>query len=360
MKRALLLLFLLLAFPTLCLASDNSLYYKNARMTGKVIFYDSGQESAVVYGSIYVEKQNLAWELIQSQKFERVIPVTAEAKKSLLDNLNQTVEMEGSLDRWAGQNDEIFQAKKVTPKDLDIDTPKWYALGKTIKPERVYKTNLYGVNDFVDRLAALAEAMEDKSDLPAIRRAFQKNWNFKWCLLKDTKANEDQMQGVGGWQIYEGLVGLDNCYIEQSPIIRKHLDAFMDAAGPGGGTPEKEGQALMCATIRASRDERGKIISLTASGPLYDSLPGFLQALKNPTGLHRETWRLEGWSEAEAKEMEGQLCWLSGSRQCVYETNEKGKKVLVDQYYALSNYLTRDDFDRTLDAGREFIGEGGV
>jgi hypothetical protein len=118
----------------------------------------------------------------------------------------------------------------------------------------------------------------------------------------------------------------------------------------------------MCAYITVRRDRYGKIVKVTTSGALYDSVTGLLGAMKNPSGiLNLETWRLEGWSEGDAEVMEGKLCWLSGSRVLVYETDlETGKEYLVDQYFALSKHLTRDGFENVLDFGNKVIGEGGV
>jgi hypothetical protein len=73
--------------------------------------------------------------------------------------------------------------------------------------------------------------------------------------------------------------------------------------------------------------------------------------MKNPASLNLETWRLEGWGQEAAEMMEGKLCWLSGSRVLLYKTDpETGRSHLVDRYFSLDRYLTRDGFENC--AGR--------
>lgn len=362
-----LMLLVILSIPSVGFSAENdySLYYQNSRMFGKVLSYDPVRELAVLYGSIYVKKDDYTWSLIRSKKFEYVVPTSQTARNLLVNSINKTVVCTGSLNSWEGQTDEIFKTWKVEVQNYTIDTPVWYALGKTIRPERIYKTNLNIVTDFVDRLASLATVENIKegsppSNMQSIRNEFQKSWNLKWALTKDQNAANEQMQGVGGWQIYEGLVGLDNCYIERSPIIRKNFDNFMSSARTGGGSPEKDGSAVMFAQVNVSRDRYGKIINVTVSGPLFETVPELLGAFKNPATASPQTWRLEGWSQSEAENMAGKWCWISGTRVLVYEHTKDGKKVLVDQYFSLRNYLTQDEFNQTLNKSRDLIGEGGM
>jgi len=350
-------IFISLAIPVHAFAADSySLYYKNARMFGKIMNYDDDKDTAILYGTIYVEKGD-SWSLINSKKFEYVVPLSENVKNVLLNNPQKTVVCEGTLDSWVGQSDEIFKVKKVDLQDYKIETPVWYALGKTITPDRIYKTNLNEVTDFVDRLAALARVEniqgKDNEKMTAIRSEFESNWNLKWALVKDENASNDQMKGVGGWQIYQGYVGQDNCYIEKSPVIRKNIDSFMKAVTTGGGTPKKSGPALMCAYIKVQKTKYG--INVTASGTLYDSVIGFVNALENPSNLNLETWKLIGYNERDNLKFDGQLCWLSGSRVLVYE-----KGVLIDQFITLDNILTQDEFNQTLNLSRDLIGEGGM
>lgn len=359
---------LLLALPTHAFANDGaySLYYKNARMFGKIMNYDGDKGAAILYGSIYVENKNNSWSLINSKKFECVVPISENVKNVLVNNPQKTVVCEGTLDRWQGQSDEVFKAKKVDLRDYKIETPVWYAFGKTITPDRIYKTNLNKVTDFVDRLAALArvekiqvndnEEISPNVDMAAIRKEFENNWNLKWALAKDENASNDQMNGVGGWQIYQGYLGQDNCYIEKSPVIRKNIDDFMKAITAGGGSPEESGPAVMCAYIKVIKSRTGIIEKVTTSGALYDSVSGLVNAFKNPSNLNLETWRLEGYDENNVSKLDGQLCWLSGRRVLVYDFFGN----LIDQYFALGNYLIRDEFNQTLNQSRNLIGEGGM
>ena len=335
-------------------------------MFGKVITYDESRNTAIVYGSTYVRDSNYKWNHINSQKYTRVIPQTNQAKTILIDNIEKTVSIEGSLSSWIGQSDEIFMAYRVTPQAYVIETPTWYGFGKTIRPERIYKTNLNNITDFVDRLAPLADVLNTRNnsnktvnaddDMVAIRKVFRENWDLKWAVAKDLSTQNEQIKGVGGWQFYQGYLGRDNCYIETSPVTRKNIDVFMDAVRPGGGSPEKSGPAIMYAYTTIERDRYGNIQKAFVSGALYDSLPGFLKALEKPTTLNKETWELRGWDEETIKTMEKNPCWISGSRVLVYD--EEG--ALIDQYYALRNCLTKEEFNQTLNKSRDLIGQGGM
>lgn len=202
---------------------------------------------------------------------------------------------------------------------------------------------------------------EDRELSVQIKREFERSWNEKWCVVRDRQAADELRTGVGGWQFYQGLLGYGNSYISGAPVIRRDITAFMDAVRPGGGTPRESGPAVMCAYVVVERDQFGKIIKVTVSGALYDSASGLLEAMKNPAGLNLETWRLEGWGQETAEMMEGKLCWLSGSRVLVYETDpETGRSYLVDQYFALDRYLTRDGFENVLDVFKRVIAEGGI
>jgi hypothetical protein len=299
--------------------------------------------------------------------------------------INRTAGIEGELLAWPGQKEEVLAAQSVEFHEMQIETTPWYAFGKTFRPERIYKFNLNTVSDFVRVLTGLKKAADIpqnarmtgdevsfsssklKNPVPEnselvnqVRSEFEKNWNEKWCVAKDKKISDELRSGVGGWQFYQGFLGYGNSYISGAPVIRKDITAFIDAVKEGGGTPEISGPALMCAYVTVSRDRYGNIVKVMSSGALYDSVLGLLEAMKNPTSLNLETWRLEGWSQEKALAMEGKLCWLSGSRVLVYKTDSRtGRSYLADQYFSLDEYLTRDGFDNVLDVGNFLIGEGG-
>ncbi|MCS5697261.1 hypothetical protein [Desulfofundulus thermocisternus] len=352
------------AVPLACAGNigNYSMYYGHARMFGKVISIDPGENIAIVYGSIAVQLPDYSWKTIRSKKFERVVPENNPAAKTLTDNVGKVVVIKGRLDAWQGQQEEYFTADVVEPQNYVIDTPSWYAFGKTISPTMIYKFNLNKVTDFVDVLAGLARAEGiaggqpgGKPALSAVRNEFEKNFNLKWCVTRDRNAANEMNAGVGGWQVYEGYLG-DNCYISSAQVIRKNIDKFMDSVTGGGPAPEKSGPAVMCARVYVTRGRNGRVERVTVSGALYDTVPGLVNAFKNPTNLNLETWRLEGWNERTADEMDGSLCWLSGTRVLVYD---KGGN-LVDRYFALHSYLTRDQFNETLNRSRDLIGEGGM
>lgn len=373
-------IFLMMAISAF--ADDSfGVYYRNARVFGKIITYDPDRDVSIVYGSIYAGEPGGSWRLVESRKFHLLQPVYPDVREKLSVGTGKTILAEGNLVVWPGQKEEVLLARNISYQNYRIGTPAWFAFGKTVRTEQIYKFNMDSVTDVVDVLAGIAL----KADIPQDKRLaqnetavvagriaspgpddrifssevkseFNRRWNYKWCVVKDQGAANDLRKGVGGWQFYQGLLGQNNCYIESAPVIRKDLNAFMDAVRPGGGTPEEEGPAVMCAYVHVTRDRYGNIVNVTASGALYDTIPGLLTALKNPENLNLETWRLEGWTEEGAEQMDGKLCWLSGARVLVYD--EKGN--LVDQYFGMRNFLTRNGFDNILDVGNYLIGQGGI
>lgn len=358
------------------------IYYRHGRVFGKLIHYDHDRDLGIIFGSVFVAEPGDEWRLVESRKFHLVNPIGNDVREKLSAATGRTVGVEGELQVWPGQKEEVLVAQLVEFSDYRIDTPPWYAFGKTIRTEKVYKFNLNSVTDFVNILAGLRDAAgipqdvrlskEETSELAGrvlnpgpgdrdladtVRDELERKWNEKWCVAKDRSALEELRQGTGGWQFYEGVLGYSNSYVARAPLIRRDIVKFMDAISPGGGTPEESGPAVMCAYITVSRDRYGKIVKVTSSGALYDSITGLLGAMENPSGMNLETWRLEGWSEDDAEIMEGKLCWLSGRRVLVYDpiTGQ-----LVDQYFALNKYLTRKGFENVLDFGNKVIGEGGV
>lgn len=361
------------------------IYYRHGRVFGKIIHYDPERDLVIVFGSVFVKETDSGWRRVESRKFHLVNPVGSDVREVLSAAIGRTASIEGELLVWPGQKEEVLAARSVEFQETQIETPPWYAFGKTIRPERIYKFNLNTVSDFVKVLAGLQKAAdipqnvrltgdeisslssklknstpEDRELINQVRSELEKSWNEKWCVTKDNKISDELRSGVGGWQFYQGFLGYGNSYISSAPVIRKDITAFMNAVREGGGTPEMSGPALMCAYVTVSRDRYGITVRVMSSGALYDSVPGLLEAMKNPASLNLETWRLEGWDQKKAMVMEGKLCWLSGSRVLAYKTDPKtGRSYLADQYFAMDKYLTRDGFENVLDVGNSLIGEGG-
>jgi len=359
-------------------------YYRHGRVFGKVIEYDLSRDLVVVFGSVFVSEPGGQWRLVESRKFHMVNPVGNDLRQTLAAAVGRTVGVDGQLKVWPGQKEEVLAASSVDFQDYRIDTPPWYAFGVTVRPEKIYKFNLNSVNDFVDILSGLQQAADipqkvrltgdgvgelqnriagqvpaDRKLIARVRNEMEEKWNEKWCVTRNDQVSNQLRAGVGGWQFYQGLLGYGNCYVSGAPAMRRDVTAFMNAVRPGGGTPEESGRAVMCAYVTAERDREGHIVKVTASGALYDSVTDLMEAMKNPTRLNLETWRLEGWGREEAEAMEGNLCWLSGNRVLVYETDQKtGRSYLVDQYFALDRYITREGFDNVLDVYKGVIGEG--
>ena len=354
-------------------------------MFGKIIHYDPERDLVIVYGSVFVKETDSGWRRVESRKFHLINPVGSDVREVLSAAIGRTAGIEGELMAWPGQKEEVLAAQSMEFQETQTETPPWYAFGKTIRPERIFKFNLNTVSDFVRVLTGLNKAAgipqnirltgdevsllssKIKSPVPEnrelvnqVRSEFEKSWNEKWCVTKDKKISDELRSGVGGWQFYKGFLGYGNSYISGAPVIRKDITAFMDAVREGGCTPEMSGPALMCAYVSVNRDRSDNIVKVMSSGALYNSVPGLLEAMKNPTSLNLEKWRLEGWSQEKALTMEGKLCWLSGSRVLVYKTDPgTGRRYLADQYFTLDEYLTRDGFDNVLDVGNSLIGEGG-
>ena len=371
------------SFAATAVDDQYGVYYRHGRVFGKVIQYDPARDLVVVFGSVFVSEPGGQWRLVESRKFHLVNPVGNDLRESLAASVGRTVGVEGQLKVWPGQKEEVLAASSVDFQDYRLDTPPWYVFGVTIRPEKIYKFNLNSVNDFVNVLCGLQQAADipqnvrlagdgvgelqnriagqvpgDRELIARVRNELEEKWNEKWCVTRDNQASNQLRAGVGGWQFYQGLLGYGNCYVSDAPAIRRDITAFMNAVRPGGGNPEKSGRAVMCAFVAAERDRSGQIVRITASGALYDSVPDLMEAMKNPTGLNLETWRLEGWGQEVAEAMEGKLCWLSGSRVLVYETDQKtGRSQLIDQYFTLDRHLTREGFDNVLDVYKGVIGE---
>jgi len=362
------------------------IYYRNSRIFGKLIHYDPDRDLGIVYGSVFVSELGGEWRLIESRKFHLVNPIGNDMRENIIAAVGKTIGVEGELKVWPGLKEEVLVAKSIELQDYPIEIPPWFAFGKTIRTEKIFKFNLNNVTDFVNVLAGLQHAAGipqkvrltgaevelktarvispssgEREFSTLVKNEFEKKWNEKWCVAKDKEIANELRAGVGGWQFYQGVLGFSNSYISNATVIRKDITAFMDAVRAGGSTPVKSGQATMCAFVTVSRDRYGSIKQVTVSGALYDSVPGLLEAMKNPVKMNLETWRMEGWDQDTAEMMEGKLCWLSGNRILVYETDPKtGKSRLVDQYFALDRHLTREGFENVLDIGKGIIGEGGI
>lgn len=388
--------YILLSFlaitPALANTSDEDpygIYYRHARIFGKIMHYEPERDLCTVYGSVFVREPYGNWRTLGTKKFLTVQPQNQTVRDTFKDSQDETIITEGALNLWPGQKEEVLLAQTAELVQYDIDIPDWYGFGKTIKTEQIYEFNLSTVSDFVDILANLAQytdvsqnkrlTTEQISEITQlitnprpdqyqlyekIKDEFQANWDIKWCVAKDTQAANQLRSGVGGFQIYKGHLS-HNCYIKEAPVIRKNLDTFMDTVTAGGDTPEEEGSAVMYAKIHVTRDKdkKGKeiITRVTASGALYDTLPNFYNALKDPSDLNLETWELKGWSEKDIELMEGNYCWLSGNRVLIYKDSTiTGKPILVEQYYTLNNYLTQDGFNNILDVANKAITQGGI
>ncbi|MCL6478162.1 MAG: hypothetical protein K6T65_07070, partial [Peptococcaceae bacterium] len=286
-------------------------FYRHGRVFGKIVNYDPERDLVIAFGSIFVSEPGGQWRPVESRKFHLVKPAGNDMRETLAASVGRTAGIEGQLTAWPGQKEEILEARSVDFHDYRIETPPWYAFGVTIRPEKIYKFNLNNVTDLVDVLAGLRQAAdipqnvrltedevlktrsritgsepEERELSYRVKREFERSWNEKWCIARDRQAADELRAGVGGWQFYQGLLGYGNSYISGAPVIRRDITAFMDAVRPGGGTPRESGPAVMCAYISVERDRSGKIIKVTVSGALYDSVSGLMEAMKNPAGLN--------------------------------------------------------------------------
>lgn len=372
-----------ISFLSLASASEDQygVYYRHGRVFGKLVHYDPDRDMGIIYGSVFVAEPDGEWRFVESRKFHLVNPTGNDLRETLAASIGRTVGVEGALQVWPGQKEEVLAVQSIEFSDYQVNTPPWFAFGKTIRTEKIFKFNLNSVTDFVNTLAGLQKAAnvpqserlstKDAADLASriaspgpgdrnladtVRDGFERKWNEKWCVAKDQSAMEDLRSGVGGWQFYEGILGYSNSYVSSAPIIRKDVTAFMNAVTPGGGAPEESGPAIMCAYITV-KSESGEIKEAEASGVLVDNIPDLLRFLKDPNKSNLQTWKLHGVDAENAQVMEDRLCWISGRRVLVYDPYT-GQ--LVDQYFALDKYLTRSGFENVLDVGNMVIGEGGV
>lgn len=365
---------------------DPAVYYRHAALEGRVITYDPDRDLFIVFGSYEVDAGD-GWQTINSSKFHRVRPANDAVRQFLLGRLDQGAQILGSYEAWAGQSEEVFDGTSAGPLDQAPASPVWYAFGKTIRPERIAKFNLYTANDFVRVLAGLKDALAaggfnlppdrrltaeeitvlktrvenpasdaDRTLLRNVRSWWENNWNLKWAVEKNTRAYNELAASVGGSTFYVGRLGVSNCYIMSAPVTRKDIDAFMAAAKEGSGAADREEPVAMFARVTAERDRTGRITALYASGPLFVNPYALIyDGIKN-NAAPAERWRLEGWSQDRAEQLDGRRVWLEG--RTVLVRDDKGN--VVDRYLALGENLTQDEFNTVLDLNRELIGDGGI
>ncbi|MGB9662433.1 MAG: hypothetical protein ACPL5F_10555, partial [Moorellaceae bacterium] len=240
-----------------------AVYYRHATLQGRVITYDTERDLFILFGSYEVDEGD-GWRVVNSSKFHRVRPESGDVRRFLLGRLEQGTRVFGSYEAWTGQQEEVFGATDVEPVDQAPECPVWYAFGKTLRPERIAKFNLFTANDFVQVLAGLKDALAAGGfDLPPGRRLtaeevatlkarienptseadrtlvrnvrswWENNWNLKWAVEKNLRAYNELAASVGGSTFYVGRLGVSNCYIMSAPVGRKDIDAFMAGAKEG-------------------------------------------------------------------------------------------------------------------------------
>jgi len=354
---------------------DPGTFFRYARVYGKIIHFDEKQDRAILFGSVFYKEPQRGWQLVQRRKFSVAHPTNDLTKKEIARNIGRCGAIEGVINLLPSQKEEVFSAHhfKLDPNG-QIKTDPWYAFGITQRTEKIQKMNLS--KDFKNFVAIVASAkkimsipedmrlsLEEAKKIATLQKT--KNaysfrqwsniyWNNKWCVPKEDPIQEELRQGVGGWQFYEGLIGIDNCYVTHADLQRKHIDKLMSSVPRNGGMSD-EGPAVMCAHISIQTDKHGNIVRVDAGGFLHDNPQGWFKAFRNPNKGNAESWKLS-ISESRAKELKNiqerthdDICWLSGNR--VFVRDKDGN--IIDQYFAVENSITRIGFNNVLDVLRE-------
>jgi len=390
-KFTLIIALFLFLCPTYAFAAqDQGVFYQNAKLTGKIIMYNSDRELFIVYGNVEVRERE-RWVNVEANKFIRVSPSVGWVKTEIEQYLSKGVILEGSYNAFGSQMEEEFRATKAGAA-TSFPQPKteWIGFGSTLQTLSTAKFNINEVTDFVNVLAAGRDALAgmniEKSNKEYIignamelaktirypgsisQRATRERmvkwwnsyWNFKWFVEQNINTYNAAKKSVGGAAFYTGQLGVANILLSGVPTIRPDIANFMRNAPTGGDFKEVSGPAVFFANIKVQRalNPEGKleIVKVTASGPLFEE-PKQLANISN--GVNSQTWRLEGWDKERATVLENKQCWLSGNRVLKYEYDNDGNKKLVDYYFNLNKSLTINEFNSMLDLQRELFGEGG-
>jgi len=347
---------------------DPGAFYRHARVYGKIVYFDKEQNRAILFGSVFYKEPQRGWYLAQRKKFSIAYPSNDLTKKEIAQNIDKCGAAEGVINLLPSQKEEVFSVHrfKLDPNGK-IETDPWYAFGLTQRTERIQKMNLSkDFKNFVKMLESGRKTMGISEDrrlsLDEAKKAatFQKAknvynfrqwsniyWNTKWCVPKEDPIQSELRRGVGGWQFYEGLVGIDNCYITRADLQRKHIDKLMSSVPNGGGMSD-EGPAVMCAHVITQTDKYGNIVRVDASGFLHDNPQDWINVFRDSNEGNAESWKLS-ISDDRAKKLHGNICWLSGTR--IFVRDKDGN--IIDRYFGVENSITKIGFNNVLDVLRE-------
>lgn len=343
--------------------------------------YDPDRDLFVLFGSYWIAEEGLQRREVVSRKFHRVRPATGEVREALKGLVGEGASVLGEYEAWRGQEEEVFLAREASPVKAASALPRWHAFGKTLRPLRLAKFNLYEAGDFVEAFAALKGVLDvplDGLPLPeverlakrvsspaskrdrelraAVRAWWDSRWNLKWAVEKNLKAYNELLFHAGDLAFYTGLLGFNNCYVDSSPAGRGEIVRFESAVGGhGGGAPDTEGSAAAYGSVEVVRDEHGNIIAAYVSGPFFRSPAELVEAIT--TGkAPEEKWKLVGVPTEELGKLDSRKVWFEG--MCVLVRDEKGN--IVDKYFAVDSWLTREQMDACMEFVRLAVGEGGI
>lgn len=362
-------------------AVDPGTYYRRSGLEGRVVTYDPDRDLFVLFGSYWVAEEGLQKREVVSRKFHRVRPATKEVREVLKGLVGEGAAVLGEYEAWKGQEEEVFLAREASPVKDAPSLPRWYAFGKTLRPLRLAKFNLYEADDFVETFAPLkglldvplnglslpeVEKLAKRVSSPstrsdyrlraAVRAWWDSRWNLKWTVEKDLKAYNELLSRAGDLAFYTGLLGFNNCYVDSSPAGRGEVVRFESAVGGrGGGAPDTEGPATAYGSVEVVRDEHGSIVAAYVSGPFLRSPAELVEAVV-AGGAPEEKWKLVGIPGEKLKELGGRKVWFEG--RCVLVRDEKGN--IVDKYFAVDSWLTREQMDTCMEFVRLAVGEGGI
>lgn len=340
-----------------------------ARFFGCLVHYDPADGRGVMYGSLFARGPE-GWETVETKRFTVVRPAGQSSAEMLKDNAGKWAAVEGYYGRTQ-ETGGVFEAYVVKPSTYQAEIQPWCGFGYTRFPNMVTKINVSRPGDFVLVAAAGREALglpEDQAlppeEMKELARQIKteagrkkayidwrsKYWNDKWIITRDDAARKEMRSGQGGFQFYEGRLGWSNAYVERADVTEKELLNFLEVQPAGGGQTLKESPAAMYASVEAVRDRWGKIVETRASGPVFETTPEFLEALRAGEAGPGETWKLS-LSDERAEELDGKTAWLSGAKVLVRD--QKGN--IVDSYFAVESSIANEGLRNFLALFKELL-----
>ncbi|ABO49329.1 hypothetical protein Dred_0791 [Desulforamulus reducens MI-1] len=393
---------LLIWFPKQTLAMG--MIDTQSAVVGKILNYDKSCDTYTVYGRRSVMTKN-GWQVVETQKFYHVIPMTDTAKQKLRQGIGSGVKAFGVTQTATGLREQNLLAETVLPYNPDADRAAgvsaafgpaegpfdWIGFGVANRPTYLSTIELKKegqgekITEFVNALATIRDALfnsdgeesktersasqklpyilhtiegdEEKNDIYTdVYKWWKANIDTKWYLEKDLDTLNQLGSASGGLAFFKGKVGSNGGYIESVPAIRPNIEKYMNKVGGGGSSYLEKTPGIFFGSLTYDRETK----TLYVSGPFYkriDSLVNDMEAVKSGLGStqRHERWEVKGVSPSRMDVLLKNKCWVSGRKVLNYE---KGK--LIDYYFSVDKTLTVNEFNSALDFIRDISLKGGM